>query len=332
MLQSFPTEIFLCHACEYDLRTQPAEGVCPECGAAVAESKRLAAIPRRPAWRDSDPRWRRRMLAGAWILVLAPLMAALQTFGWASSVPVPTLSQFQGAPSLDDSYVTYVYGYLTFCIGVVLLFAKERNRRTSRLDWTQRWGVIASYGVFLLGIPVFAFIGALVMLGIAALFQSMPPQYQPAVTDLLVPLGAGYMHYGPHPSPLSDAALAVFSSVVVLLACVPLYNALRSSGPKVLATILLLAPLVLSSLVQITYAGRYLLNFVPPSSFAPYLFYFSPKLLAGGFAAFWENSGSWSFIGPRFILEAAKWFAFLAIAVWLSVTQIAAMCRRGRIG
>ena len=62
-----------CHRCGYDLRAHPPDGQCPECGASVAESRRLAAIPLRPAWRDSDPRWRRRILAGAWVLVLLPL-------------------------------------------------------------------------------------------------------------------------------------------------------------------------------------------------------------------------------------------------------------------
>src|SRR3954451_20553140 len=78
-----------CHACGYDLRAHPPDGQCPECGASVAESRRLASIPRRPAWRDADPRWRRRIVAGAWLLVLLPLLNVLQTFKWASAVPVP---------------------------------------------------------------------------------------------------------------------------------------------------------------------------------------------------------------------------------------------------
>src|SRR5205085_12688227 len=86
-----------CHGCGYDLRAHPPDGKCPECGASVAESRRWAAIPRRPAWRDSDPRWRRRMLAGAWALVLLPLMDALNALGWASRVPVPNVFHLPGA-------------------------------------------------------------------------------------------------------------------------------------------------------------------------------------------------------------------------------------------
>src|SRR4051794_7744736 len=80
-----------CHRCGYDLRGQASDGACPECGEPVAESRRVAATPRRPAWRESDPRWRRRVLAGVWILVLVPLMDALRVSGLASHVPVPNL-------------------------------------------------------------------------------------------------------------------------------------------------------------------------------------------------------------------------------------------------
>src|SRR5437763_16445075 len=72
-----------CYRCGYDLRAHSQDGKCPECGASVAESRQMASIPRRPAWRDSDPRWRRRMLVGTWVLVLLPLIDALKAFGWA---------------------------------------------------------------------------------------------------------------------------------------------------------------------------------------------------------------------------------------------------------
>src|SRR5437660_8160164 len=95
-----------CHVCGYDLRAHPQDGKCPECGASIAESRRLAAIPRRPAWRDSDPRWRRRMLAGVWILVLLPLMEASQTLGWASSVRVPALLDIHHTGrTLDETFL-----------------------------------------------------------------------------------------------------------------------------------------------------------------------------------------------------------------------------------
>src|SRR5688572_2302698 len=178
-----------CHGCGYDVRAQPPDGKCPECGESVAESRRVAAIPRRPAWRDSDPRWRRRMLAGAWVLVLLPLMDALKAFEWAPFVPVPNLFGSHGTVStLDDTFVTnlYVYPPLAFCIGTVLLFSKERGRRRGRLDWTRRWGVLCCYVVLLLSaVPVLA-ISALVLVGISAIFLSMPPKYQPESTQWFV--------------------------------------------------------------------------------------------------------------------------------------------------
>ncbi|HTL30459.1 MAG TPA: hypothetical protein VL282_14605 [Tepidisphaeraceae bacterium] len=312
-----------CHACGYDVRAQPADGVCPECRAAVSESRRLALIPRRPAWRDSDPRWRRRILAGLWVLVLVPFMAAMKTSGWAASVPVPTFFKVQGAQSLAESDVVRTYAYLTFCIGVVLLFSKERDRQRNRLDWTRRWGVITSYGVFLLGIHFFAFITALVIGGIAALFLSMRRADQPAMTGLLVRLSTGYLRFGPHPSRIADVSLVVFSSVVVLLACVPLYNALRGSGPKALA-ILLLAPLVLGSLVAFGYVAEYLMNLTPGSEARFYFFYFAPDVLMKGFGDLFINPANWLYLGRDFLLEAGKWLAVLAIALRLTIAQILA--------
>src|SRR5580700_12346543 len=96
-----PAEL-ACYRCGYDLRAHPEDGKCPECGGSVAESREWAKVPRRPAWKDSDPRWRRRMLAGVWVLVLVPLMDGLQKTGWASLLRVPTLLHY-GPVTLDDT-------------------------------------------------------------------------------------------------------------------------------------------------------------------------------------------------------------------------------------
>src|SRR5262245_37001292 len=99
-----------CHRCGYDLRAHPQDGKCPECGASVAESRRLAAVPRRPAWRDSDPRWRRRLLAGAWILVLFPL----STLGWSSKIAAPNLFGSRAAfRTLNETFLFDSNVYLT---------------------------------------------------------------------------------------------------------------------------------------------------------------------------------------------------------------------------
>ena len=108
--------------------------------------------------------------------------------------------------TLDDSFVAslYVYPSLTFCIGVVLLFSKERGRRRGRLDWTRRWGVVCSYAVLLLSAaPEVLFVAALVLGGIAALFLCMPLEQQPAVTQSFINVSSAYLRYGPYPYDLA---------------------------------------------------------------------------------------------------------------------------------
>ena len=121
-----------CHRCGYDLRAHPQDAKCPECGESVAESRRLALIPRRPAWQDSDPRWRRRMLAGAWVLAFMPLIDVLQIFGWPSSVPVPTVFP-HAVGTLDQTFlcVMRVDQSVLVCIGVVPRSIRLRSRKVN---------------------------------------------------------------------------------------------------------------------------------------------------------------------------------------------------------
>lgn len=315
-----------CDGCGYDVRAQPADGVCPECRTPIEQSRRVARLPHRPAWRDSDPRWRRRMVAGAWVLVLVPLMDLLRAFGWAGHVPVPIFSDIQRGQMLDDSFAAWVYPYLMFCIGVVLLFARERNRRRARLDWTRRWGIVASYCAFLFFIPDVACVTALVLAGIAALFQSMPPMYQPAITGWLGTIAGAYLRHGPPPTSLSIGATAACSAIAVLLACVPLFNALRSCGPRVTAAILV-APLALGALWQTAGAvllAMNVLNVANANLVYSRASYFAPRPLTDGLASLHWHSGT-----GTFLFEAAKWLACFSIAARLSVAQLAAKRRRG---
>ena len=320
-----------CHVCGYDLRAHSPEGNCPECRGSVAESRRLAAIPRRPPWRDSDPRWRRRVLAGAWVLVLLPLMNALQQSGWAANLPVPTLFELRGAVrTLDNTLITFpgVYEPLVFCIGVVLLFSKERGRRRERLDWTRRWGVICSYVVFLLCAVQILLIVALVMAGIAAEFQSMPLKYQPGVTQSLVKTSAAYLRYGAYPKDISVVVLVAFSSITILLACVPLFDALRSSGPRWFTGIVVVAPLALFALMHLGQAVRYVLGFSTLTALdvSSLGVYFRPQVLLRRFVG---QRVSW--MSPPtfgdFLLELTKWSIVLVIAVWLTIAQLTARRR-----
>jgi hypothetical protein len=309
-----------CHHCGYDLRAHPRDGVCPECGASIAESVRLAAIPRRPAWRDSEPRWRRRMLAGIWILVLLPLMDVLQGFNWTASIPVPTILDYRGALTLNETFLgaSQLYQPLVFCIGVVLLFSKERGRRPSSLDWTRRWGIISSYITLLLTAAEMLLTSALVLGGIAALFLDMPPKYQPRVTQLFVDISTNFLRYGPQSSWASGMVHVAFSSIAMLLACVPLFNALRSSGPKRLAA-MLLAPLAAFALMHLGQVG---MHFAIPSVVTAddvwrYRTYFAPAILVTGMTQLPTYLNAWASLSA----EALKWCLVLTIAIQLTIAQ-----------
>jgi hypothetical protein len=323
-----------CHRCGYDLRAHPREGKCPECEASVAESRRVAAVPQRPAWRESDPRWRRRVLAGAWMLVFLPVLEGLHYSGWTERIPAANVFRFpETLRTLEETFLFGTGGVhtpLVFCMGVVLLFAKERGRRHNHLDWTRRWGVICSYVALLLGAAPILFIGALVLAGIAAAFISMPLRNQPAVTQFFIDVSTTYLLYGPHPEEMAEIVLVAFSSVLILLACVPLYDALRSSGPRWLAAVLL-APLAIFSLTYIVQVGLSCagLSKATPDDFYSHRMYFDPDqlvaALAGGYSE-WNAPGAVA----STCVEGAKWLLVLAIATWLTVAQLAAW-RRGTL-
>ena len=319
-----------CHGCGYDLRAHPQDGKCPECGASVAEARRSAKV--RPAWRESDPRWRRRVLAGVWLLALLPLMDVLRVSGWATRVPVPEVYDTRGTVrTLDDTLLAYpgVYQPLAFCTGVALLFAKERGRRPGPLDWTRRWGVLCSYVALLLSATQILFMVALVLTGIAAVFQSIALKYQPGVTQIFVDVSTAYFRYGPQPKDVTGVVGAASSSIAILLACIPLFDALRSSGGKRPAAILL-APLALFALMYLARAGWYCaaLGNAPVADFLPYGVYFRPELFVARAAGVPAGPGAPAALGAV-VVEAVKWCSVLGIAVWLSVARLAASRKGG---
>jgi len=327
----------VCDRCGYDLRAHPAEGQCPECGASIAESHRLAAVPRRPAWGDSDPRWRRRMVAGAGCLALMLLLCGGQILGWHAAIPVPRLFDFHGVIlSLHDTLFEWVYQPILFSIGVVLLFSPERGRRAARLDSTRRWGIAVSYVVFILGLSGTSLICGLVTVGIAAVFLSIPAAFQPPSTLFFVKLGTSLVWYGPQPNHVADVLLPVLSAVAILLACIPLRDALRSSGPRTLATILFVA-LALPAAWQIGYLGYEVAGnlfprvrvFFGSTNYGDlyYLYYFSPNPTLQPARMFSVAAESASPL--RIGIEFVKWGGFLTAAVWLGIAQVAAW-RRGR--
>ena len=314
-----------CHRCGYDVRAQRPDAACPECGASVAESHRLALIPVRPAWRASDPRWRRRVLAGLWTLALLPLMDVLRATGWAAVVPVPAVFHRYGMiRTLDDTLVGsgWVYTPAVFCVGVVLLFARERGRQPARLDWTRRWGVICAYVTFLIAASGTLFITALVCVGIGALFLSMPSRYQPPAAHWFVDAGVAYLRYGPQPMQAAAVVQDAASAAAVLLACVPVFNAVRSAGPKWLAATLV-APLALFSVAQLAQIAGYYAH-VPGATLNPLSsdgVYFCPSLLAkdvGGVLVAGLPFGS---VSTAAFAELAKWGIVAGTAVGLTIAR-----------
>lgn len=293
------------------------------------------------------------MLGGAWILVLVPLMDAYNVLEWVPRLPVPPVFDFRGAlHTVDDTLLSFtgIYQPLVFCVGVVLLFSRERGRRPGRFDWTRRWGVLCSYVVLLLSAAQLFFLFALVFAGIAASFQSMPPRYQPPVTRTLVEMSTAYLRYGPSPGEMSGVVLVGFSSIAMLLACLPLFDALRSTvsarprdarGPRrprrlQLIAAILLAPLALLAFIYLAQAVRYGLGFTAVFSLPQVLrhgvYFWPPALVAplpgglayGGLPAAWAPT-----LGDS-IVEYAKWCIVLAIAVWLTIAQLAAWRHGGK--
>jgi hypothetical protein len=116
-----------------------------------------------------------------------------------------------------------------------------------------------------------------------------------------------------------------FASIAVLLACVPLFDALRSTGPKRAAAILL-APLALFALLHLSQAVRYAVGFsnVTTREVFRYAVYFSPDMLVRGIADLPAGLSA----PANFFVEAGKWCIVLTIAVWLTIAQAAAWWRR----
>ncbi len=315
-----------CHRCGYDVRAQPTDGRCPECNAPVAESRAWAAIPRRPSWRDSDPRWRRRIIAGMWALTLVPLIEVLSAGGLATHIHVPGFFVSAGwTRPLDQTLIgdglTQIYSASLFCIGLALLSTTERGRRPHPLDWTRRWGL------FLLTVHVFLhfielmFAASLVMVGITAVFQSMPPEHEPAITPWLRAISTNFLIYGPYPGNMVDVVWPLTVLVAVLFVGASLYKAMRSVGPRwlAIAAIVSLGLFAVGELVwvlaaAIVAAGDLLAGKVV--SIAAFEKSFIRPLSV--FGAFYFRSYQ---LMP--VVETVKWMLVAAITLWITSAQIA---------
>jgi hypothetical protein len=285
----------------------------------------VAQIPRRPAWRNSDPRWRRRILAGVWILALLPSLDVMQSFGWTSGIPVPRVFSY-AVRTLDETLFCQmrVDQPLLFCVGVVLLFSKERGPHLRPPEWTRRWGILCTYVTLLIWSAQLLFLAALVSVGISAVFLSIPLKYQPAVTRVFVEVSTAYLRHGLSPKPIAEAVLVASSSAAILLACVPLFNALRSSASTRVGAILV-APLALFALVHLGQAGLACVHpsRVIPASVTRYQLYFRPDTFVAGIAALYSRQGLSGSELIALMVELAKWCTIVAIAIWLTLARFA---------
>ena len=324
-----------CHRCGYDVRAHGEDGVCPECAASVAESRRLAAIPVRPKWGESDPRWRRRMLAGVWLLVMVPLADVVNVFGWADKVLMPNLyGGFLAGQTLRDTMIfwSFLYQAVVMCMGLALIFSPERGRRHDWLDWLKPWGVFGCYIVLLLAAVDVLFVTALVTAGIAALFMSIAANYQPAATPWFVEIGYAYLRFGPSPGNAAFVALSVSSTLTILLACVPLYDALRATVDKKnwWAARIAAWPLAVVAAVYLMRLAGYILGIAGAMDLGELItvYYTGSSQVAKGLATF-LNGGGFLSLFTLSLTELTKWGTTLGIALWLLAAQF--LVRRSRL-
>jgi hypothetical protein len=179
--------------------------------------------------------------------------------------------------------------------------------------------------VFFLSVTDVLFITALVAVGIGALFQAMPPKYQPEVTSWFVNIGAFWLKYGPHPKDSEEVVCTLFSAILMLFACVPLFRALRSCGPRRL-TVILLTPLILCALANMALCGWYGLGLpgIAIGDIRRQTTFFGAGTLAD------EMTGQaryavFGLAGPspvEKLAECLKWGIVVAIALWLTAAQV----------
>jgi hypothetical protein len=326
-----------CATCGYDLRSQPAEGICPECATPVAESMRVAALPDRPEWSRSDKRWRWRVVAGLWVLaLLIPLPTVL-------TAVLPPPEPFGPYTFTDafrywylESYAPMIWAPVVFCMGLVLIFSRERGTRPRRLDRVRRWGRTGSW--LLLPVTLLAVSGITLLVISGIRNQINQPLGDPAFAAFARRFAMTWSEWG-------FIAMQWLSSGLVVLMGLVLRDALIRCGSQGLARLMVAVglPLVaLPAVVAVFYAAgaawaEDILQWEP---------FFQPHLLAQG-AVDWYYRGfgltdrpsphgyyeqiaslpaaadvrGWVSYALGFPLELIKFLLLLAIAVQLTFAR-----------
>lgn len=121
--------------------------------------------------------------------------------------------------------------------------------------------------------------------------------------------------------------LAIVSAIVVLLAGVPLFQALRSTGPRWLALALLI-PLGLGAVFQLLEVRAYCL--LPISNMNISFFYLDVLALGDVARVLWlDLRGADSFrIENLMTINVVRWTSVLVTTLWLTCAQVASWRRR----
>ncbi|MEM7807530.1 MAG: hypothetical protein AAF561_05415 [Planctomycetota bacterium] len=324
-------DILQCDRCGYDLRATDPDGICPECGYAVADSIEAAKLPHRPAWRDSDPRWRRRMLAGCWVLVLLPLVDLLNDSGLAAKIATPAFFEygFHTRP-LSESLFYFNNTPFFVAIGLAFLFYRENGRKWLPLDWTRRTGVLCVLVFAYVAFGDWVAIPALVGLSVTSTFQSLPLDLQPPITPFLGDSGYYVTKLFVWDYNIGIAVVIVLAGLTMLLAAHRLSIALRAAASSRLVAALILSPIALSAVLNIAMAWPVWKDVHSPFGTTAYEIVkkvpwspmgFSPDLISEAVLSLRTPSLLLS-PGMFTLMELLKWGSLLVITTWLTTAQI----------
>ena len=136
-----------CLKCGYNLRSLSDEGACPECGAGLEMSARLAWLC------QHDPRWLRRLVrATVWIgvaMVCFALYLSLYLLIWTFRWPLPVEVGYFVRAAIISGAITGLLGF--WVVTTPHRGTSTRERRGRRIA---RWTMAAGLGALLLGLAL----------------------------------------------------------------------------------------------------------------------------------------------------------------------------------
>jgi hypothetical protein len=201
----------------------------------------LPQLPRRPAWAQSDPRWRWRILLGLWVVLCVPLVDLLKHTGAMAYIPAINLfGHRSGLDSMDDMLLGNMLeaeSFIVFAIGLALLFSHEAGRQLYFFEWTRRMGIFGSCIHLVGALGCAALLPFLAGAGVVKTLLSMPLDLQPGMFEGLIFILTTFPWYLAYDSKwvLIHAAT---SYALVCLAAIWLFHAIRSAYGTLTASLL----------------------------------------------------------------------------------------------